>query len=173
MMALWDNEEVGSDTMQGAASPFLDNILSRITTKFGLDSELHRIFINKSFLISNDVAHAVHPNFPEKHDPQHKPLFGKGVVIKINAGQCYATNSASQARMQQLFVKHGIACNQFAVRSDSVCGSTIGPISSTGLGINTVDIGEPVLSMHSIVEVGNCRDHLTMCTGLEKVLQGT
>ena len=173
MMALWDNEEVGSNTAQGAASPFLDNILSRITTKFGLDAEGHQVFVYRSYLISNDVAHAVHPNFPEKHAPNHKPLFGRGVVIKNNANQCYATNSTSQAKMHQLFVKNGIACNQFAVRSDSTCGSTIGPITSTGLGINTVDIGEPVLSMHSIVEVGNCRDHLTMCAGLETVLKGT
>ena len=173
MIALWDNEEVGSSTAHGAASPFLKDTLNRLTSSLELNFEDHLIFLKKSYLVSNDVAHALHPNHPEKHEPNHKILFGRGVVIKINAQFRYATDAESEAAFVHLLVKNGIAYNQFAVRSDSTCGSTIGPICSTDIGIKTIDIGEPVLSMHSIVELGSCQDHLTICKALEELLKST
>ncbi len=171
IMALWDHEEVGSESTQGAASPFLSNVLARIAMKFDINQEQLNILLNQSTCISNDVAHALHPNYPEKHDPNHKPLPGKGIVIKSNPQQRYATDAATQGKFYKLLNDKKIPCHHFVVRSDSSCGTTIGPIVASGTGIPTIDIGEGVLSMHAINEQGHCADHLYMCKALQEALE--
>lgn len=169
MLSLWDNEEVGSATAQGAASTFLQSILTRILAK-QLNTEEQEAFMRRSFLVSNDAAHAWHPNYAECYEDSHKCLFGGGVVIKINANQRYATDSTTQARISQCFKKAGINISQFVVRSDCGCGSTIGNLVAPNTGIPTVDIGVAILSMHSPVEKGSIPDQLKMTFGLTALL---
>jgi len=147
-LALFDNEEVGSDSAHGAASPIVSELVRRLTNS----TELFEIAIRKSFLVSADMAHAVHPNYSDKHDPNHKPSIHKGVVIKLNANQRYATTSITSLVLKEIANRNNIPIQEFVVRNDSLCGSTIGPIVSSHTGIRTVDIGNPQLSMHSIRE---------------------
>lgn len=170
MMALWDNEEVGSATAQGAASSFLQSVLARILTNQNLNTEEQEAFMRRSFLVSNDVAHAWNPNYAECYEDSHKCLFGGGVVIKANANQRYATDATTEARIGQCFKNAGINISEFVVRSDCGCGSTIGNIVAPKTGIPTVDIGVAILSMHSPVEKGSIPDQLKMTFGLTALL---
>jgi len=151
LIALFDHEEVGSDSQQGAGSTMFEHFLKRITTSGG-NRDLFEISMRKSFLISSDMAHACHPNYPEKHDPNHKPEFHKGPVIKLNSNQRYATNSVTASLIHEIAKRHSVPLQDFVVRNDSLCGSTIGPILST-FGVRTIDVGNPQLSMHSIREI--------------------
>lgn len=169
MMSLWDNEEVGSETAQGAASTFLSSVMSRILAYWPNYENKIDAFMRRSFLVSNDVAHGWHPNYPSNYEDEHKCLFGKGVGIKINANQRYATDALTQARISECFKKAGVPVSQFVVRSDSACGTTIGNIVAP-TGIPTVDIGVPILSMHSPVEKGSVSDQLKMTYGLTALL---
>jgi len=153
-LALFDNEEVGSDSAHGAGSPLVNELIQRITNSF----ELFEIAIRKSFLVSADMAHAIHPNYSDKHDPNHKPLIHNGVVIKLNANQRYATTSITSLVLKEIAQKNNIPIQEFVVRNDSLCGSTIGPIIASHTGIRTVDIGNPQLSMHSIRETCGVAD---------------
>ena len=156
---IFDNEEVGSSTKQGADSNMLLNILERICLCLGKNREEFFTGIYSSFMISADLAHAVHPNIPEKHDPTNKPIVGRGPVIKISANQSYTSDSLSAGVYKSICEKSNVKYQEFVNRSDERGGSTIGPISSTHLDINTVDIGSPILSMHSIRELGSVDDH--------------
>eukprot|EP01114_Cavostelium_apophysatum_P002027 TRINITY_DN11772_c0_g1_i1.p1 TRINITY_DN11772_c0_g1~~TRINITY_DN11772_c0_g1_i1.p1 ORF type:complete len:464 (-),score=113.28 TRINITY_DN11772_c0_g1_i1:1161-2552(-) len=148
-IALFDHEEVGSASAHGAGSPIIGELVKRIT-----DSEkLYETAIRKSFLISADMAHSVHPNYADKHDPNHKPAIHQGVVVKHNANQRYATTAATAFLLREIARKASVPLQDFVVRNDSPCGSTIGPIISARTGIRTVDIGNPQLSMHSIREM--------------------
>jgi aspartyl aminopeptidase len=160
VIAFYDHEEVGSETAQGAGSPFLKDVLERIT----LTGEREDFFraMAKSFFISADMAHAVHPNYSDKHDTQHMPILNGGPVIKSNANQRYATDGLSSAWFEKLCGKAGVPVQKFVVRSDLGCGSTIGPITAANLGIRTVDVGNPMLSMHSIREMAGAKDHESM-----------
>ena len=149
-----DHEEVGSATACGAQGPFLRSVLERLTK----DNQSLSQAIAKSTLISCDNAHGVHPNYSDKHDKNHGPILNAGPVIKINANQRYATNSISSARFQRLCEKAGIPVQHFVTRSDMGCGSTIGPITASELGIETIDIGAPQWAMHSIRETAGCKD---------------
>ncbi|MEG2353758.1 MAG: M18 family aminopeptidase [Clostridium sp.] len=160
VMVCFDNEEVGSATKQGADSQMLSNILERITLSLGKGREEFFRTLAKSFMVSADNAHAVHPAAPEKHDPVIRPLINKGPVIKINADQSYTTDSHSDAIFEMLCKKAGVSVQKFVNRSDVRGGSTIGPISSTHLDIPSVDIGNPTLSMHSIRELAGVKDHI-------------
>lgn len=162
MIVLWDNEEIGSDTAQGASSPFFENTLERVLLALGGTREDHLRVLSQSICISADQAHALHPNHPEKHDTQHQPLMGEGIVIKYNAQQRYATDARSAALVMDLCKKNKIPFQQFVSRNDMACGSTIGPIQATKTGIATVDIGTPQLSMHSSRELAATSDHLAM-----------
>ncbi|MCB2290548.1 M18 family aminopeptidase [Clostridium sp. CS001] len=168
VMVCFDNEEVGSSTKQGADSNMLVNILERITISLGKNREEFLRAISKSFIISADNAHAVHPNSPEKHDPTNKPYMNKGPVIKINANQSYTTDSNSSTVYELVCEKAGVPVQKFVNRSDVRGGSTIGPISSTHLDIRSVDMGSPTLAMHSIRELGGVLDHTYVTKSFEE-----
>ncbi|XP_074329882.1 putative aspartyl aminopeptidase [Apium graveolens] len=153
MVALFDHEEVGSNSAQGAGSPVMLDALSRITSSFSSDSKLLKIAIQRSFIVSADMAHALHPNYMDKHEENHQPKMHSGLVIKHNANQRYATNAVTSFMFREIAQKHKIPIQDFVVRNDMGCGSTIGPILASGMGIRTVDVGGPQLSMHSIREM--------------------
>jgi len=149
-----NHEEVGSNTASGAQGNFLISLLERL---FPHNDERYTTFAN-SFFISIDNAHAVHPNFPEKHDPSHDITLNKGPVLKINSNQRYATTSLSQSIFKFLCEEINIPVQDFVMRNDLACGSTIGPMTAAKLGIKTVDIGAATLAMHSIREMTGSRD---------------
>ncbi|KAI7986153.1 putative aspartyl aminopeptidase [Camellia lanceoleosa] len=153
MVALFDHEEVGCNSAQGAGSPAMLDALSRITSSFSADSKLLEKAIQRSFLVSADMAHALHPNYMDKHEDNHQPKLHGGLVIKHNANQSYATNAVTSFIFREIAIKHNLPIQDFVVCNDMPCGSTIGPILASGTGIRTVDIGAPQLSMHSIREM--------------------
>lgn len=158
----FDNEEVGSRTMQGAGSVMLSDLLDRIGEALGRSSEEQRIARANSLLISADMAHSVHPNYTEKSDPVNKPLINKGPVIKSSGSKSYTSDGYSMAVLSGIAREAGVATQVFTNRSDARGGSTIGPISEAGLGIKGVDVGNPILGMHSIRELGGVQDHYAM-----------
>lgn len=168
VMVCFDNEEVGSTTKQGADSQLLSNILERIVLNLGGDREDFFRAISKSFMISGDLAHAVHPNVGEKHDPQNRPLINKGPAIKVSANMSYTTDSNSSAVYVQLCKGAEVPHQWFVNRSDERGGSTIGPISSSHLQIRSVDIGTPILAMHSVRELGGVLDHSYVTRSFEE-----
>lgn len=168
VMVCFDNEEVGSSTKQGGDSNLLVNILERIALCLGEDKEDFFRAIAKSFMISADLAHALHPNYVEKNDPTVKCFINKGPVIKINANQAYTSDSDSIAVYEQICRRANVPVQKFVNRSDLRGGSTIGPISSTHLPIRSIDIGNPVFSMHSIRELGGVLDHMYILKSFEE-----
>ena len=149
-----DHEEVGSLSASGAQGPFLRSVLERLC---GTGEAMDRA-MDQSILVSADNAHAVHPNYENKHDPQHRPSLNGGPVIKYNANQRYATNSRSAAIFKDLCQQLNVPEQSIAMRSDMACGSTIGPITSAELGVSTVDVGAPQLAMHSLREITGSKD---------------
>lgn len=149
-----DHEEVGSASTSGAAGSFLENTLKRMYPNY--DEYIN--MIRTSILISADNAHAIHPNYPDKHDKNHSPYINKGVVIKVNSNQRYASNATTISRFMNVAKRAGEPYQQFVTRSDMGCGSTIGPITATRLGIETLDIGLPTFAMHSIRELAGTED---------------
>eukprot|EP00002_Diphylleia_rotans_P007586 TRINITY_DN1723_c0_g1_i1.p1 TRINITY_DN1723_c0_g1~~TRINITY_DN1723_c0_g1_i1.p1 ORF type:complete len:476 (-),score=105.93 TRINITY_DN1723_c0_g1_i1:179-1606(-) len=161
LVALYDHEEIGSQSFQGADSNFLQQIMSRIATNFSSTKTVQEVLgmtLQRSFLMSADVAHAVHPNYSEKHDENHMPHLHQGAVVKVNVKQNYATNSYSLLAMTELAEKNKIPVQFFQSRNDSPCGCTIGPIVSAASGIRGVDLGAPMWSMHSIRETASTVD---------------
>jgi len=159
LVALFDHEEIGSMSAQGADGPFLKAVLERIVD--GHSESTEQGFLRAmagSFMISADMAHAVHPNHADKHEPHHQPMIGQGPVIKSNANQRYATDGESAARFSGYCKEAGFEPQHFVTRTDLGCGSTIGPITSASLGVRTVDVGNPMLSMHSCRELAGVRD---------------
>ena len=157
--AFFNNEEVGSETREGAGSNFLKSVLESVSSL--VCSELASV-LSSSLALSIDMAHAEHPNFTQKHDPNHAPILGQGVVLKTNSQKRYASDVFSNARFKLLCEQNNIPYQTFVMRNDMPCGSTVGPTISASLGIPTVDIGEPMLSMHSIREMTDVRDHEKM-----------
>jgi aspartyl aminopeptidase len=168
MAVFYDNEEIGSMTPEGAMSSFTRDILQRICLAQNLTMEQGMIAIRKSFLISADMAHAVHPNFPQKHDSAYVPLMNHGPVIKMNASQRYATTSESAVFIGSVFTRAGVPFQKIINRSDMGSGSTIGPIASAGLSIPAVDIGNPMWAMHSIRETMGVHDHEYLISALKE-----
>uniref|UniRef100_A0A3Q7IPG6 aspartyl aminopeptidase n=1 Tax=Solanum lycopersicum TaxID=4081 RepID=A0A3Q7IPG6_SOLLC len=156
MIALFDNEEVGSDSCQGAGAPTMFEAMRRITDCLSHQSAGETDFaraIRHSFLVSADMAHGVHPNFVDKHEEHHRPELQKGLVIKHNANQRYATSGITSFLFKEVARLHSLPTQDFVVRNDMGCGSTIGPILAAGVGIRTVDCGIAQLSMHSVREI--------------------
>lgn len=159
VLAIFDNEETGSQTKQGAGSPFLSTILQRIVMAQGGNMEDYYRSIEKSFMISADNAHAWHPNYSEKYDPTNHPVLGGGPVIKFNAAQKYASDAVSAAVFASICEKAGVPCQRFVNHSDVAGGSTLGNILASSLPLRGVDMGNPVLAMHSARETGSVADH--------------
>lgn len=147
-----DHEEVGSASAEGALGSFLEDVLSRIVSATGGGGQDFARARARSYLVSSDMAHAVHPNYSERHEPGHQPHLGGGPVIKHNANQSYASDAATAAWFTARARDAGVTIQHFVTRADLPCGSTIGPLTATRLGIPTVDVGNPMLSMHSIRE---------------------
>ena len=156
--AVFDNEEVGSGTKQGADSTFLEDTLYRIAEGLGLDKGDYLRMIAESFLISADNAHAVHPNHPEKADPTNRPYLNGGIVIKFHGSQKYATDAVSAAKLKGLCEEAHVPYQTYANRSDIAGGSTLGNISTAHVSVSSVDIGLPQLAMHSAVETAGAKD---------------
>lgn len=153
VIVLNDHEEVGSSSSTGAQGPFLDTVLERlVTARGGTREDFHRA-LRHSACVSADNAHAVHPNYVEYHDPGHLPVVNAGPAIKVNANQRYATSGPTAAAFQAACESAGVPWQVFVSRNNMPCGSTIGPITATRLGIDTVDVGVPQLSMHSAREL--------------------
>ncbi len=156
--AVFDNEEVGSGTRQGADSTFLEDVLLRISESMELSTGDFRRMVAGSFLISADNAHAVHPNHPEKADPTNRPYLNNGIVIKYHGSQKYTTDAVSAAKMKRICEEAGVPYQTYANRSDIIGGSTLGNISTAHVSVTSVDIGLPQLAMHSAVETAGVRD---------------
>ena len=152
MCAVFDNEEVGSGTKQGAGSTFFPEVLKRISYLCGKNEEEYYMAVADSFMLSADNAHAVHPNYQDKTDPTNRPYINEGIVLKYNASQKYTTDANSAALVKYLCKKEKIKCQVFFNRSDMLGGSTLGNILTGQVSIKAADIGLPQLSMHSTYE---------------------
>lgn len=159
VLALFDNEETGSQTKQGAGSPFLAYILKRIAMSQNHTEEAYYQAVERAFMISADNAHAWHPNYPEKYDPTNHPMLGGGPVIKFNAAQKYASDAVSAAVFAGLCKKAGVPCQRFVNHSDVAGGSTLGNILASSIPLRGVDMGNAILAMHSCRETGSVVDH--------------
>lgn len=158
-----DNEEIGSETAQGAASPFLAETLERISIALKMTREDYLRLIGRSLCISTDMAHAQHPNYPDRHEPRHAVLMKRGIVVKHNAQHRYASDARTVASVVALCNQSHIPFQHFVTRGDIPCGSTVGPIHAQRTGMPTVDIGIPQLSMHGSRELAACEDYLHLC----------
>lgn len=159
VLAIFDNEETGSQTKQGAGSPFLAYILKRIAMSQSHTEEAFYQAVERAFMISADNAHAWHPNYPEKYDPTNHPMLGGGPVIKFNAAQKYASDAVSAAVFAGLCEKAGVPCQRFVNHSDVAGGSTLGNILASSIPLRGVDMGNAILAMHSCRETGSVIDH--------------
>lgn len=154
VLVLYDHEEVGSRSFAGAHSTLLGDVLTRLARLCSpSDTEAPFRALAASLLLSADMAHAVHPNYPDKHDEQHRPLLGRGPVLKTNVNQSYATDAVSAAAVHAAAERAGIRLQQYSARNDMPCGSTIGPLAAARNGIRTVDVGNPMLAMHACREL--------------------
>lgn len=164
MIALFDHEEVGSQSTQGAGGPMLEHVLERLSDASGCGRSDYLASLHKSHCVSADNAHAVHPNYVDRHELNNAPLVNGGIVVKTNVNQRYATSAMSLVPIVHAASAAGINLQSFSSRNNIACGSTIGPITATRIGIETVDIGVPQLSMHSIREMCGTQDPLDLVT---------
>lgn len=169
--ALFDHEEVGSESAAGASGSFLSDVVQRIAANATLDEVARLRALAQSFFISADMAHAYHPNYPAAYEPCHQVLLNQGPVIKTNANQRYATSADTAARFITLCESAGVPYQQYAHRADLGCGSTIGPIIASRLGVPSVDVGSPMWAMHSIRESAGVLDHSYMIAVLEAMFR--
>ena len=167
LVAFFDHEEVGSESASGAGGSFLPDVIARISNHAHQTKEEELRTLAHSFFISADMAHAYHPNFPQAYEPSHHVFVNKGPVIKTNANQRYSTNADTSARFITLCNKASVPYQQYAHRTDLGCGSTIGPIIASRLGVSCIDVGSPMWAMHSIRESAGVLDHHYMVKVLE------
>ncbi|SDL71740.1 aspartyl aminopeptidase [Corynebacterium mycetoides] len=168
VLAAFNHEEVGSASVEGAGGALLERLLARLSAHVGDPVS----FYADSLAVSADAAHSVHPNYPGKHDPTHRPLLNHGPVLKVNANQRYASNAVTQAEWIASCRAAQVPVQTFVSHNAVPCGSTIGPITSTRLGIPTVDVGVPLLSMHSVREQAGVRDMVWFVEALSAFLRG-
>ena len=166
VIALFDHEEVGSESTTGAAGPLLEHVLERLSQTNGASRSEFLAQLARSTCVSADNAHAVHPNYRERHEPDHQPIVNRGPAIKLNSNQRYATSARSAAMLQRVFEEADVPFQVFVSRNNMPCGTTIGPITATRLGIETVDVGVPQLSMHSARELCGVADPVSLANGL-------
>ena len=172
VIALFDHEEVGSESTTGASGPILETVVERLVLARGGDrQQLHRALAASS-CISADNAHAVHPNYPERHEPGHRPIVNHGPALKVNSNQRYATSPETAALFARACAAARVPMQTFVSRNNMPCGSTIGPITATRLGIATVDVGVPQLSMHSARELCGAEDPLHLAAALRAYFAG-
>ena len=171
ILILNDHEEVGSNSSTGAAGPMLSNVVSRISTQHGLREGQQFDRLATSWCLSADNSHAIHPNYPERHEPRHAPFINQGPAVKVNGNQRYATSARGLAHIRSIAESRSIPLQTFASRNNVPCGSTIGPITATQLGIEAIDIGIPQLSMHSAREMCGATDPLHMVSLMSEFLQ--
>lgn len=170
VFASFDHEEVGSSSYNGAAGPFLEAILRRLGAAIEPGEEAFQQMLANSTCVSADAGHSINPNRPEKHDPDHHPVLGGGPMLKINANQRYATEAVGAAMWLRACHAADVPAQEFVSNNDIPCGSTIGPITSTRLGILTVDVGAPLLSMHSVRELSHPDDVDALSAALREYL---
>lgn len=173
VLACFDHEEIGSDTRSGAAGPFLETVLARTSDALGWGTDGLARAIASSFLVSADAGHALHPNYPQLHDPDHRPIANAGPLLKVNANQRYTTEGPSAARWLRVCRAAGVPIQPFVSNNAVPCGSTIGPITATRLGIASVDVGVPLLSMHSARELVGVQDARWLAQALEAFYAGS
>ncbi|MDP7068421.1 MAG: M18 family aminopeptidase [Acidimicrobiales bacterium] len=172
VMVLFDHEEIGSESATGARGPMLTNALERLAGTVSTTREQFLRALNRSICVSADGAHAVHPNYVDRHEPQHRVVLNGGPVIKTNANVRYATDAESNAIFQSVCRSAGVPFQQYAHRTDLLCGSTIGPITAAQLGMSVVDVGSAQLSMHSAREMGGSEDPAYLTSALTEFLAG-
>ena len=170
ILVLNDHEEVGSNSATGAAGPMLATVISCIANQHGLSEGQQFDRLASSWCLSADNAHAIHPNYPERHEPRHAPLINNGPAVKVNGNQRYATSARGLAHIRSIAQSHDIPLQTFASRNNVPCGSTIGPITATRLGIEAIDIGIPQLSMHSAREMCGAHDPLYLVSLMKAFL---
>lgn len=172
VLAAFDHEEVGSATRSGAAGPILADVLHRTLGALGLDEDARYRVLARSSCLSADAGHGVHPNHQGKHDPTHRPRLGAGPLLKVNAVQRYASDAVGAGIWERACRAAGVTSQPFVSRNDLPCGSTIGPITATRLGLTTVDVGVPLLSMHSARELAHVADLHALSRAVEAYLSG-
>ena len=172
VLACFDHEEVGSASAAGASGPLLETVLDRVADALGWDVQTATAARARSMLVSADAGHAVHPNYAHLHDPDHRPLPNAGPLIKFNANQRYATDAVGEASWRRACAAAGVPTQDFVSNNAVPCGSTIGPLSATRLGIRTVDVGIPLLSMHSARELCGVRDPGWLAAGMRAFYAG-
>ncbi|OYN87622.1 M18 family aminopeptidase [Parenemella sanctibonifatiensis] len=172
VLAAFDHEEVGSGSRSGAAGPILEDALRRIWHSIGAEAHQFPTMISRSSCVSADAGHAINPNHPEKHDPWNQPLLTKGPLLKLNANQRYASDALSAAIWYKACEEAEVETQAFVSRNTIPCGSTIGPITAARLGLQTVDVGVPLLGMHSVRELAGVQDLADLAAVLEAYLLG-